>query len=323
MPLAFCTSESKPRREARAGVAVGRQRDGDDAGTDLGTRLRREPERGHPARPIPLHEDVRLSQQAAEPLAVLLGAQVERGRELAATGVRVQQRKSGQMRRRDAHNVGAVRRKRAAAHRAGDDARQIEHADARQRPLAGGWQRAGRRFADLADLEQRKLRYRAPLRMRGPFCRRARHAGNQLGVGGRRLEFLALPFGQRGLHGLALIGAAEQLQHALAMVQKVGVETHRAPIAGAIDAGDLVPGGARRIAGKSHVAFAAELDCRRTHVDRDGLRAPRPLPPDLCRCQRRGGDRRLRCGAYAERGGQHRLRAGQRDTRQRRRLAGG
>ena len=139
-----------------AGVAVGRQRDRDDAGADLGAGLGREPEGGDPARPIPLHEDVRLSQQAAEPLAVLLGAQVERGRELAATRVDVEQRKSGQMRRRDAHDVGAVRRERAAAHRAGDDARQIEHADARQRPLPGGRQRAGRRLADLADLEQRK-----------------------------------------------------------------------------------------------------------------------------------------------------------------------
>ena len=60
------------------------------------------------------------------------------------------------------------------------------------------------------------------------------------------------------------------------MVRKVGVQAHGAPIPGAIDAGDLVPGGARRIAGEAHVALAAELDRRRAHVDRDGSGA-RPV----------------------------------------------
>ena len=94
------------------------------------------PSDGDPARAIALHEHVRLAQQSGEPLALLLGAQVERGRELAAAGVGVEQRKARQVRRRDAHDIGAVRGERAAAHRAGNDARQIEHADARQRPLA-------------------------------------------------------------------------------------------------------------------------------------------------------------------------------------------
>ena len=51
------------------------------------------PSAASPPGPIALHEDVRLAQQAAEPLAVLVGAQVERGGELAAAGVDVEQRK--------------------------------------------------------------------------------------------------------------------------------------------------------------------------------------------------------------------------------------
>ena len=187
----------------------------------------------------------------------------------------------------------------------------------------GGRQRAGGGLADAGDLEQRQLRHRAPLRVRRPFRRRTHHGGDQLGVGGRRLEFLALPLGKCGLHGLALVGAGEQLQHAGAVVREVGVQAHVAPIAGAIDAGDLVPGGPRRLAVEAHVALAAELDRRRAHVDRDGLGAPGPRAPDLGRRQPRRRDRRLRRSADAERGRQHRLGAGQRDALQRRRLAAG
>ncbi len=62
------------------GVAVGRQRDGDDAGLDLGAGLGREAELGEPAGAVALHEDVRLAQQRGQPLALLVGAQVERRR---------------------------------------------------------------------------------------------------------------------------------------------------------------------------------------------------------------------------------------------------
>ena len=73
---------------------------------------------------------MRLAQQAAQPVPLFLGAQIERGGELAAAGVGVEQRKPGQMRRRNAHDVGAVRSERAAAYRTGDDAREIQNADA-------------------------------------------------------------------------------------------------------------------------------------------------------------------------------------------------
>ena len=147
------------------------------------------------AGPIALHEYVRLAQQAGEPLALLLGAQVERGRELAAARVDVERRKARQMRRRHAHDVGAVRGERAAANRAGDHARQVEHADAGQRPLACG-QRGGpepRRSWVISS--SGSVRDRLSLRVRGPLGGRAHHGGDQLGVGGGRLECLALPLG--------------------------------------------------------------------------------------------------------------------------------
>ena len=275
-------------------MAIGRQRDRDDAGPDLGAGRGRETELGETAGTVALHEDVRLAQQCRQSLPLLVGAQIEGGGELAAAGVDVEQRHSRQMRRRDAHDVGAVGRQRAPAHRSGDDARQIGHANTRKRSLPRGRQRAGRGLADLADLQQRQLRHGMPLRMRGPFGARAHHGGDEPGFGGRRLEFLALPLGKRGLHGVAVVAAGEQLQHAVAVMREVGVEAHVTPIAGTVDAGDLVPRRARRLAGDAHVALAAELHPRVAHIDGNGLGATAPLPVDLGRGQPRRGNRDLR-----------------------------
>ena len=51
-------------------------------------------------------------------------------------------------------------------------------------------------------------RDRLALRVRGPLGRRAHHGGDQPGLGGGRLERLGVPFEQRRLHRLALVGAA-------------------------------------------------------------------------------------------------------------------
>ena len=103
---------------------------------------------GDGAGAIALHEHVRLAQQRGEPLALLVGAQVEEGRELAAAGVDVELGEARQVLSRDAHDVGAVGGERAPAHRAGDHAREVEHADAGRagaRPRAAAARRETRR----------------------------------------------------------------------------------------------------------------------------------------------------------------------------------
>ena len=195
MPVAFWTSESNPRRERPWSLApVGRERDGDDARPDLRAGLRREPEPGDAARAVALHEHVRLAQQCREPLAVVGRAQIERGRKLAATRVGVEHRLAREMRRRDAHDIGAVGRERAAADRAGNDAGEIEHAQARERAiLRWARQRARGGLADPLDFEQGQPRHRHPLRVRLPFRRRAVERGDEAGFRHRGLELCALP----------------------------------------------------------------------------------------------------------------------------------
>jgi len=60
----------------------------------------------------------------------------------------------------------------------------------------------------------------------------------------------------------------------------------------------------RAIAG-AQVVFATEFDRGAAHVDADTLAATGAQPPQLIRCQRRGGDGRLRRGVDRERGGSH------------------
>ena len=128
---------------------------------------------GDGARPIALDENIGLPQQRCERLAAGGLAQIDLRRELAAPGVDHQRLHRRQMRGRDVEHVGAVGRERAPAHRAGDDARQVQHLDAGERPLARG-QRLRRRVADPLDAEQRQARDRAALRMRVPFRERSR-----------------------------------------------------------------------------------------------------------------------------------------------------
>ena len=245
------------------------------------------------------------------------------GGELAAAHVDVEVRQPRQMRRGDAHHVGAVGRERAPAHRAGDDARQIEHAHARERPLRVAGEPCDGRLADLLDLDQRQRRHRLALRMRGPLGGRSQHGRDQPGPGGGRLERLRLPLEEGGLHRLAFVGAAQQLQHAVAVMREVGVQPHAAVVAGAVDAGDPVPGRSRRLAVEARVALAAELDGGLAHVDADALRPAGALAPDLGRGQTGGGDGGLRRGADPEGRGQGRVGAAERDAGERRRIAAG
>ena len=222
------------------------------------------------------------------------------------------------MRRRDAHDIGAVGRERAAADRAGNDAGKIEHAQARERAILR-WARQRTRggLADPLDFEQGQPRHRDPLRVRLPFRRRAVERGDEAGFRHRGLELCALPLQEGCLHGFAVVGAVEQREDAVAVMRKIGVQAHVAAIAGAIDAGNLVPGRARRLAGEAYVTLAAEFHRGMAHVDGDRLRAAGASPPKLRRGQPGRRDRRLGNGTDAERGRQHRLGAGERHARQR------
>ena len=106
--------------------------------------------------------------------------------------------------------------------------------------------------------------------------RRAHHGGDQLGLGGGRLELFGVPLQERRLHRLALVGALQQLEDAVAMMRKIGVQPHPAAIAGAIDAGDLVPQRRRRLARRCVRAARCGTRSRRG--------ACRPRRSDCARC---------------------------------------
>ncbi len=102
-----------------------------------------------------------------------------------------------------------------------------------------------------------------PWRMRVPFGERARHRDDQPGLGRGRLERLALPAVERALHRFARIVAAEQLQHAVAVMRKIGVQPHPAPVAAAVEPGDLVPQLLRRL--RRSGACSARCETRLRH----------------------------------------------------------
>ena len=85
MPFAFCTSESKPRRFAHgAFVAVGAERDVNDARPQPRDLFRAEAIALHGTRPIALHKNVGVTREAAKRLAPRRLAEIDEGRELAA-----------------------------------------------------------------------------------------------------------------------------------------------------------------------------------------------------------------------------------------------
>ena len=192
-----------------------------------------------------------------------------------------------------------------AAHRTGNDARQVEHLDARERALgrAHGLYRC---IADLIDGEGRQARDRAALRMRVPLGERPARGHHQAGVGGGSLERLAAPLIEGALDGRSVMAAAEQGEHPVAMMGQIGMKPHPTPVAAAIESRDRVVIFGRRLSIDAQVAFAAEFDRGAAHVDADTLAATGAQPPELNGCQRRGGDGRLRRGVDRKRGGQHR-----------------
>ena len=134
---------------------------------------------------------------------------------------------------------------------------------------------------------------------------------DQPGLGRCRLEFFRLPAAERALHGLARIVAAQQLQHAVAMMRKVGVQPDPAPVAAAIEPCDLVPDLAALAFGEAEIMLAAKFDRGVAHLDADLLLPPGAQPPQFRGRERGRRDARLRGGADGERGGECGLAAGE------------
>ena len=186
-------------------------------------------------------------------------------------------------------------------------------------PLGHGFGAASPIFVDR---DQRQSGERLGVRRCRPLVMRA-HEGDDAAAGiGRGLERLAVPLHQRGLNRVTLRLAVQHLADGVAVMGKIGVQSHEA-VAGLVDTGDRVPGRRRRLAVDAQITFAPAFDHGMAHVDRDVLRLAAAHFPDLGRRQPGCGDADLRGGSDAKRGRQLRLIAGQRERVERGSFAAG
>jgi hypothetical protein len=164
----------------------------------------------------------------------------------------------GQVRRIDAQHVSAERGEEAGGDRAGDDAREVEHADAR-----GGTRGRGC-LPDLAPrpaggdgvaLDERLGAHRGALRVSGPGRRRAHGGRRATGSDDRRLELLGVAAFDRVER--VLFADAERREQRPAMVVVVGVQAYPA-VAGLGEARERRERQSERAAGAAHVAFGRE-----------------------------------------------------------------
>ena len=167
-------------------------------------------------------------------------AQIDLARKLAASRVDHQRFDRRQMRRGHQQHVRAVRRERAAADRARDDAREIEDPHAAER----AWRlrkRLRRRIADALDRECRQRGHRHALRVAVPFLEGSLRRDHESRLGRSLFEVLCAPLGERLLHGSLVVVAGEERQHAVAMMREIGVQANPPAVAAAVGPGDLVP----------------------------------------------------------------------------------
>src|SRR5262249_57757448 len=92
---------------------------------------------GQGARTISLREDICLAHQPAQDIDIAPSAQVEFGRQLAVAGIQFLVPKAGKMCASDPQDVSAMFGERAGTSRSGQDASQVEDADAREWHIAG------------------------------------------------------------------------------------------------------------------------------------------------------------------------------------------
>src|SRR5262249_14397925 len=142
--------------------------------------------------------------------------------------------KARQMRGRDLHHVSTMFGERAGTSRSGEDAREVDDADPRERPITG-WKRFGGAVADANDLHERQRCDRSTLRMFRPFRVRSRHAPGALRSNDRLLEICSVPSGDCARHGLTMRRYAEDAECRRAMIGKIAVEIGPAPVPGRIE----------------------------------------------------------------------------------------
>jgi hypothetical protein len=152
-----------------------------------------------------------------------------------------------------------------------------------------------------------------------PFGEAAQRGHAQPGGGRLGLELEGAPIAQRGGDRVAVVGAAEQREHAVTVMREVGVQARPAPVAANIGVGDAVPRIGRRGAVDAQPALGLERSRGMAHVDRDLLCRAAAHAAELAGRQRRGGDRGLRRVAERERRRQHRILPRQPDAGERRR----
>src|SRR5262249_55199041 len=135
----------------------------------------------------------------------------------------------------------------------------------------------------------------AALRKAVPFGERAARGHNKAGLGGGGLQRLGTPSIERALYRRALVPAAEQGKHSVAVMGQIGMEPHPPAIAASIQSGERVMMLDRRPSIHIQIAFAAKFDRGAANVDGDALATTRAQSPQLARSQGRRGDGRLRC----------------------------
>ena len=193
--------------------------------------LRAQPEPVQRVRPVSVHQDVGAGEQFVQPGAAIPGAEVEQRAALAEQPVVAVQRQFRPIRRIQPEHVRAERGEVPGRHRAGDDAGEVEHPDARggQRP---GRPPARRRAADRRGFHQRRRGDRPARRLRPP-AGLATHGGRDPARAGHQV--LGLPGAQlrdRRRHllrvAIRVASAAERPQQRLAMPGVVPVRAHPA-----------------------------------------------------------------------------------------------
>ena len=282
----------------RAFMPPGAERRVDDAGPALGQFLRGEAAPGQRARPVGLAEHVGGPDQLPEFGVLVLLAQVEPRGQLADTGVQIQQPGIRQPLAGDFQHVRAVLRHGAGAGRPGDDAREVQHADARHRTVAGR-QRTRRCLPDLGDFEHGDGADGGGVGMGVPLGMRAHIGSAGAAFVQRGFQRLPLPAGHRALDVGGIVLGAEDAQRGVLQVGEVGMQEHITAVLHPVEAHQRRMLPRRRLAVDAHIAAAAQADRGGRRVDADGLGAPGAQPPQFRGGKAMRGLQRGARGAHA------------------------
>src|SRR5207253_99971 len=119
---------------------------------------------------------------------------------------------------------GAVLGQALRTGRAGEHAREVEHADAGKRPFRRSWS-FRRRIADSGDLDKRLRSYCLGLRVPRPVCRGAHETGAAAGGVDRILERLAGPDTRLFLRLSSIRRRLQHLERRIAMIREIAVSS--------------------------------------------------------------------------------------------------